>query len=48
MDQLGNFFESLGGVAELDQKYNFVNEKAFGGQVYGIAKTGNVQGIACN
>jgi ABC-type glycerol-3-phosphate transport system substrate-binding protein len=47
-DQLGNFFEPLGSVAELDAKYNFVNEKAFGGQVYGIAKTGNVQGVACN
>jgi raffinose/stachyose/melibiose transport system substrate-binding protein len=48
MDQLGNFFEPLGTVEELGQKYNFVTEKAYDGQVYGIAVTGNVQGIACN
>jgi ABC-type glycerol-3-phosphate transport system substrate-binding protein len=48
MDQLGNFFEPLGTVDELGQKYNFINEKAYDGQVYGVAVTGNVQGVACN
>lgn len=47
-DQLPDFFEPLGTVADLDTKYNFITEKAVGGQVYGIAVTGNAQGIACN
>ncbi len=48
MGQLGDFFEPLGSVEELDSTYNFVTEKAIGGTVYGIAVTGNAQGVVYN
>ncbi len=48
LDQLGNFFEPLGTVDELGQKYNFVTEKAYGGQVYGLPVTGNANGVLYN
>ncbi len=47
-DQLGDFFTPLGSVANLDEKYIFVTEKAFDGQVYGIPVVGNAQGIVYN
>ena len=46
---LPDFFEPLGPVAELAGTYRFVeSEQAFDGQSYGIAITGNAQGIAYN
>lgn len=47
-NQLPDFFEPLGMVDELNDKYNFVTEKAFDGQVYGIPVTGNAHGIVYN
>ncbi|MEM8859313.1 MAG: ABC transporter substrate-binding protein, partial [Chloroflexota bacterium] len=47
-DQLGDFFTPLGTVDALDQTYNFVTEKAFDGQVYGLPVVGNAQGIVYN
>ena len=47
-DQLGDFFEPLGTIDELDASYNFVNEKSFDGTVYGLAVVGNAQGIVYN
>lgn len=47
-NQLPDFFEPLGPVAELDETYTFVTEKAFDGQVYGIPVTGNAHGIVYN
>lgn len=47
-DQLPNFFEPLGSVDEMSEKYRFVSEEAFDGQVYGIAITGNTQGLVYN
>jgi raffinose/stachyose/melibiose transport system substrate-binding protein len=47
-DQLSTFFEPLGTVADLGQKYEFINEQAYDGTVYGIATTGNAQGIVYN
>ena len=46
--QLPDFFEPLGTVEDLGKKYRFINEQAFEGQVYGIATTGNAQGLVYN
>ena len=45
-----NFFESLGTVDELKDKYKeqFLYAKYYGGQVYGLASTINAQGIVYN
>lgn len=46
---LPDFFEPLGSVDELADTYRFVrSEQAFEGQSYGIAITGNAQGIVYN
>ena len=48
-DQLANFFEPLGTVDELKDKYRFVRtEQTFDGKVYGLAITGNAQGYVFN
>lgn len=48
VEQLPTFFESLGSVEELSSQYNWVTERAFDGQVYGIAQTGNANGVVYN
>lgn len=47
-DKFPDFLSPLGTVDELGKKYNFINEGAFDGTVYGIATTGNAQGILYN
>jgi len=47
-EQYADFFEPLGTVDELSQTYRFVQEKAFDGQVYGLAQTGNATGYVVN
>jgi raffinose/stachyose/melibiose transport system substrate-binding protein len=47
-DQLPDFFEPLGSVEEMSKKYRFMTEHAFDGQAYGIAITGNAQGLVYN
>jgi ABC-type glycerol-3-phosphate transport system substrate-binding protein len=47
-DQLPDFFEPLGTTDELKDKYRFIDEQSFDGQGYGIAITGNAQGILYN
>ena len=47
-DKMANFCVSLGTVAEMGEKYNFINEAAYDGNVYGLAITGNGQGILYN
>lgn len=47
-EQYADFFEPLGSVDELSQTYRFVQEKAFDGQVYGLAQTGNATGYVLN
>jgi raffinose/stachyose/melibiose transport system substrate-binding protein len=47
-DQLPDFFEPLGTVEDMGKKYRFVTEHAFNDQVYGIAITGNAQGLVYN
>lgn len=45
---LKDFFEPLGTVAKLGEKYRFVSEAALNGTVYGLATFGNAQGIVYN
>ncbi|PJI93583.1 ABC transporter substrate-binding protein [Luteimicrobium subarcticum] len=47
-DQLGQFFEPLGTVDDLGKTYRFVNEQAYGGNVYGLATFGTAQGYVVN
>jgi raffinose/stachyose/melibiose transport system substrate-binding protein len=47
-DQLPTFFEPLGTVAEMGKKYRFVTEQAYQGKDYGVAITGNAQGLVYN
>lgn len=47
-EQYADFFEPLGSVDEMSKTYRFVQEKAFGGQVYGLAQTGNATGYVLN
>ena len=47
--ELPDFFEPLGSVEDLSETYRFVtSEQNYDGQVYGIAITGNAQGIVYN
>lgn len=47
-DQLGDFFEPLGTVDELEKEYRFIRAKAYEGNAYGIPVVGNAQGIVYN
>ncbi len=47
-DKYANFFSPLGTVADLGKKYQFINNGAFNGTVYGIATTGNANGLLYN
>lgn len=47
-EQYADFFEPLGSVDEMAKTYRFVQEKAFDGQVYGLAQTGNATGYVLN
>src|ERR1044071_3545989 len=47
-DKFSQFFSPLGTVDDLGQKYNFINEGAYDGTVYGIATTGNANGMLYN
>ncbi|MBD8080128.1 ABC transporter substrate-binding protein [Cellulosimicrobium arenosum] len=47
-DQLSTFFEPLGTVDELGEKYRFIHEKSYDGQVYGLATFGTALGYVLN
>lgn len=47
-DQLPQFFEPLGTVADLGQTYRFINTQAFQGNVYGLSTFGTAQGYVLN
>ena len=47
-EQYADFFEPMGSVEDMSQTYRFVQEKAFDGQVYGLAQTGNATGYVLN
>ncbi|GAA1305683.1 ABC transporter substrate-binding protein [Saccharothrix xinjiangensis] len=48
LKDLPDYFEPLGAVSELGERYRFVTEKAFGDEVYGLAVAGNAFGFAYN
>jgi len=47
-DQLGDFFEPIGPTDEVSKTYRFAAEEAYDGQTYGIAITGNTNGLVYN
>ncbi|MDF2806211.1 MAG: transporter substrate-binding protein, partial [Cellulosimicrobium sp.] len=47
-DQLSTFFEPLGTVDELGEEYRFIHDKAYEGQVYGLATFGTAMGYVLN
>ncbi len=48
MTDLGDYFVPFGTVEELDPEYNFVSEKASGGNVYGMPWACTAQGVVYN
>lgn len=48
LEDIGNFFASLGTTEELNAKYMWGDKKAFDGKVYGIAHAGTVSGVLYN
>ena len=47
-DELSKYFISLGSLDALSEKYNFMSQWAYEGQVYGIPSTGNANGLLYN
>ena len=47
-DEFPNYFESFGKLSDLEGVYEFIDNREFGGDVYGIPSTGNAQGIVYN
>lgn len=48
LTELGDYFEPLCSVSDIENDYNFASNRSFDGTVYGIPSTGNVQGIVYN
>ena len=46
--ELPNLFQSFGTTDKIGANYEFINNFALDGQVYGIASTGNAQGVVYN
>ncbi|WP_035857981.1 ABC transporter substrate-binding protein [Cryptosporangium arvum] len=46
--ELGQFFEPLGALDDLREKYRFTDERAFDGQVYGLSLGGIAKGVVVN
>lgn len=46
--ELPNLFASFGKNENISKVYNFTNNFAYNGEVYGIASTGNAQGVVYN
>jgi raffinose/stachyose/melibiose transport system substrate-binding protein len=47
-DQFADFFEPLGPTDEMSRKYRFMNKASYQGTAYGIAITGNADGLVYN
>lgn len=47
-NQLEQFFEPLGDLAEMSEQYRWLDQKAFGGVAYGIPVFGGMNGIVYN
>lgn len=48
LGELGQFFEPLGTLDQMKQKYRFTDEKAYNGQVYGLSLGGIAKGLVVN
>ena len=48
LTELGDYFEPLCSVSDIENDYNFATNRSFDGTVYGIPSTGNVQGVVYN
>lgn len=48
LTELGDYFQPLCQVSDIDSEYNFASNRSFDGTVYGIPSTGNVQGVVYN
>lgn len=46
--ELGDFFQPLCELTAIEDTYNFADNRAYGGQVYGIPCAGNAQGVVYN
>lgn len=45
---LGEYFEPLGTIEEIEETYRFVRDKSYDGMAYGIPVVGNAQGFVYN
>ena len=48
LTELGDYFEPLCALSDIENDYNFASNRAYNGSVYGIPSTGNAQGIVYN
>lgn len=48
LPELGDYFYPLCDLTAIEKDYNFADNRAYGGKVYGIPSTGNAQGIVYN
>ena len=46
--ELSTYFEPVGSLADMTDKYEFIDYKSYDNKVYGVPSTGNVQGIVYN
>ena len=46
--ELSSYFAPIAQLSELEDKYEFIDNKAYDGVVYGVPSTGNVQGVVYN
>lgn len=48
LTELGDYFEPLCALSDIENDYNFASNRSYDGTVYGIPSTGNAQGIVYN
>lgn len=48
LPELGDYFYPMCDLSAIEGDYNFADNRAYGGKVYGIPSTGNAQGIVYN
>lgn len=48
LPELGDYFYAMCDLSAIEGDYNFADNRAYGGKVYGIPSTGNAQGIVYN
>ena len=48
LPELGDYFYAMCDLSAIQEEYNFADNRAYDGKVYGIPSTGNAQGIVYN